>query len=139
MADVWVATNLVDDGKRYRLIRADDLRHLQLVGDRPRLIAEVPGGQESGWVPLVDSREPYARFSGTVDAGTRPPLPEHFHLELLIALDDARLRVRDEGRSLVVRAVTQGGGWVWRADYYAVLLGAGSVLAEVSAPHAAAS
>jgi hypothetical protein len=142
MAEVWVATNLVDDGKRYRLIRADDLRHLQLVGDeaRPRLLAQVPGGQVSGWVPLVDSPEPqYARFSGLVDGKVRPPVPEHFHLELARALDVARLQAAKEGHSLIVRPVLDGDTWVWRVDGSGVVLAERGALAEVSTPHAAAS
>ncbi|MGW6804802.1 hypothetical protein [Streptomyces sp. NPDC055039] len=143
MAEVWVASNLVDDGTRYRLIRADDLRQLQLIGDeaRPRLLAQVPGGQVSGWVPLLDSPEPqYARFSGTVDGnGVRPPVPEHFHLERAAALDAARLQVREEGHSVVVRAVVERGGWVWRAMSYGTFRGQRPASAEVAAAHAVAS
>lgn len=143
MAEVWVASNLIDDGKRYRLIRADDLRHLQIVGDkaRPRLLAQVLGGQVSGWVPLVDSPEPqYARFSGVMAGnGIRPPLPEHFHLELARALDTARLRAVDEGHSLIVRPVLDGNRWTWRVDSTDAVLEEKHALAEVSPPHAAAS
>lgn len=140
MAEVWVATSLADDGKRYRLIRADDLRYLQLVGERPRLMAQVPGGQVSGWVPLVDSPEPYARFTGTVNVdAVRPPLPEHFHLELARALDEARLRAREEGHSLIVRPVLDGSTWTWRVDSSGLVLQERPALAEVSAPKAAAS
>jgi hypothetical protein len=140
MAEVWVATSLVDDGTRYRLIRADDLRYLRLVGERPRLMAQVPGGQASGWVPLVDSPEPYARFSGTVNGdGMRPPLPEHFHLELARALDAARLRAREEGHSLLVRPVLDGNTWTWRVDSSGLVLQERPALAEVAAPEGAAS
>jgi hypothetical protein len=140
MAEVWVATSLVDDGDRYRLIRADDLRHLQLVGERPRLMAQVPGGQVSGWVPLVDSPQPYVRFAGTVNADSvRPPLPEHFHLELARTLDAARLQAAKEGYSLIVLPVLEGGTWRWRTQTYGALLGERRGLAEVSAPEAAAS
>ncbi|MGN9763073.1 hypothetical protein [Streptomyces sp. SD31] len=133
MAEVWVATNLADDGKRYRLIRADDLRHLQLVGEvRPRLMAQVPGGV-SGWVPLVDSPEAVPRFSGVMGGAVmRPPVPEHFHLELARALDVARLRVREDGHSLIVRAVVEGSRWMWRAESYVELLGEGAALARAS-------
>ncbi|MBP5888778.1 MULTISPECIES: hypothetical protein [Streptomyces] len=141
MAEVWVATNLSEDGKRYRLIRAEDVRHMQLVGERPRLLVQVPGGEVSGWVTLVDSPEPYSRFAGVgLDgAAARPPVPDHFHLELAAALDAARLRARDEGQPLVVRPVIERDGWVWRTEGYAVLLGERSALAELAAPHAAAS
>ncbi|MET8807924.1 hypothetical protein [Streptomyces sp. NPDC004546] len=135
-----MATNLTDDGDQYGLIHADDLRHLRLIGDRPRLLAQVPGGEVSGWVPLVDSPEPsYARFSGSVGSEARPPLPEHFHLELAAALDAARLQVREEGHSVVVRAVVERSGWVWRAVSYGAILGQRSASVEVPAAHAVAS
>src|SRR4051794_28777134 len=76
---------------------------------RPRLIAQVPGGQTSGWAPPVDSPESYARrLAGVVDDGVRPPLPDHFHLELARALDTARLQAREEGHSPLVRPVLDG-------------------------------
>lgn len=140
MAGVWVATSLIDDGTRYRLIRADDLRYLQLVGERPQLMAQVPGGQVSGWVSLVDSPEPYARFSGTVNGdGVRPPLPEHFHLELVRALDAARLRALKEGHSLIVRPVLDGNTWTWRVDSSGLVLQERPEPSEIPAPEAAAS
>lgn len=141
MADVWVATNLTEDDGRYRLIRAEDVRHMQLVGERPRLLAQVPGGEVSGWMALVDSPEPYSRFAGAgLDGSTaRPPVPDHFHLELAAALAAAHVRARAEGQPLVIRPVIEGNAWVWRADNYAVLRGARSALAEVPTSRAAAS
>lgn len=140
MAEVWVATNLADDGGRYALIRSDDLRHLKLVGDRPRLLAQVPGGEVSGWVALADSPEPRTRFSGVMDGSPPPPpLPDHFHLELTAALDAARLQAAKEGYSLIVRPVLDGAMWRWKTETYGVALGERRALADVSAPRAAAS
>ncbi|MFJ6709247.1 MULTISPECIES: hypothetical protein [unclassified Streptomyces] len=138
MSDVWVATNLTDDGEMYGLLRADDLRHLRLVGKpRPRLVAQLPGSPDGdGWVPLVDSGpEPAsARFSGVVNgATTRPVLPAQFHLELISALEAARLRAAGEGQPLVVRAMYEGTTWRWRTDTY------GAALAQIGAPAAAAA
>src|SRR4051812_38680515 len=116
MAEVWVATNLTEDGERYRLIRGDDVRHMQLVGERPRLLVQVRGGQASGWLAVVDSPEPYSRFAGVGLDGSdaRPQVPDHFHLELAAALDAARLTARNEGQPLVIRPVIERDGWVWR-------------------------
>jgi len=140
MAEVWVATNLTDDGGRYALIRADDVRHLRLVGERPRLLAQVPGGEVSGWVALADSPEPRTRFSGVMDgASPPPPLPDHFHLELAAALDAARLQAAKEGYPLIVRPVLDGEMWRWRTETYGAVLGERRALAEVPVPRAAAS
>jgi hypothetical protein len=110
---VWVATNLTDDGEMYGLLRTDDLRHLRLTGKpRPRLMARLPGPLDrDGWVPLVDSDpEPSAaRFSGVMNGATaRPTLPAQFHLELISALEAARIRAAGEGQPLVVRPVYEG-------------------------------
>jgi len=138
MSQVWVATNLTDDGEMYGLLRADDLRHLRLVGKpRPRLIAHLPGSPDrDGWVPLVDSGpEPStARFSGVVNEATsRPPLPAQFHLELISTLEAARIRAAGEGQPLVVRATYEGVTWRWQTDTYGV------ALATIGAPAAAAA
>lgn len=139
MAEVWVATRLTDDGARYRLIRADDLRHLELVGEpRPRLMAQVPGG-DSGWVVLADSPESRPRFSGVMDGGCPPALPDHFHLELAAALERARLQAATEGCSLIVCPVIDGNTWRWRTETCGAALGERRTLADVSAPRTAAS
>ncbi|MFD4555255.1 hypothetical protein ACFWP5_13210 [Streptomyces sp. NPDC058469] len=132
MAEVWVATNLTDD-EMYGLLRADDLRHLRLVGKpRPRLIAHLPGSPDrDGWVPLVDSGpEPStARFSGVVNGATpRPTLPAQFHLELISTLEAARIRAAGEGQPVVVRATYEGTTWRWQTDTYGV------ALAQIGAP-----
>lgn len=141
MAEVWVATSLTDDGDRYGLVHADDLRHLRLVGEkRPRLLAQLPGGEVSGWVPLVDSAEQQFRVSPVVGVNMQPPLPDHFHLQLVAALDAARLQASEEGHSVVVRAVVERDAWVWRAVSYSAFLGQRRpALTEVSEPRAAAS
>ncbi|MDX3867240.1 hypothetical protein [Streptomyces europaeiscabiei] len=138
MSEVWVATNLTDDGEMYGLLRAGDLRHLRLVGKpRPRLMAHLPGSPDSdGWVPIVDSGpEPSAtRFSGVMDgAAPRPVVPAQFHLELVSALEAARIRAAGEGQPLVVRATYEGSDWRWRTDTY------GAALAQIGAPAAAAA
>jgi hypothetical protein len=139
MAEVWVATNVKDDGERYALIRADDVRHLRLVGDRPRLLAQVPGGEVSGWVALADSPAPATRFSGVMDGSPPPPLPDHFHLELTAVLDAARLQASKEGYPVIVRPVLDGAMWRWKTETYGAALGERRALTEVSAPRAAAS
>jgi hypothetical protein len=127
MSQVWVATNLTDDDDTYGLLLADELRHLRLVDQpRPRLVAQLPGSPDhDGWVTLVDSGpEPSTtRFSGVVTgAAARPPLPAQFHLELISALETARLRAASEGQPLVVRPVCEEANWQWRTDTYGVAL-----------------
>ncbi|MEU0061255.1 hypothetical protein [Streptomyces sp. NPDC006334] len=113
---------------------------MQLVGERPRLLVQVPGGEVSGWVALVDRPEPNFRFTGVGLNGSSapPPVPDHFHLELAAALDLARLKASDEGQPLVVRPVIEGDAWVWQTESCAVLLKERSSLAELAAPRAAA-
>lgn len=121
MAEVWVATNRADD-ETPDLIRADDLRHLRLVGKgRPRLVSQGPGSD----VTLVDSPDTVGRrFSGVVgtESGERPPLPRMFHLDLAAALEAARIRAAGESQPVVVHAVLDGGTWQWSAETYGAFL-----------------
>lgn len=114
---VWVATNLTTE-EAYRLIRADDLRHLRLFEAPRRLMARVPG-EPDGWMTIVDGGPaPSAlRFSGVVDRPeNRPFLPAHFHLHLAAALETARIRAAADRQLLVVQAAHDGTAWQWHID-----------------------
>ncbi|MGJ5899401.1 hypothetical protein ACSCBZ_46800 [Streptomyces niveiscabiei] len=130
-----MATNLADE-ESYRLLRADDLRHLQLLEAPRRLVVCLPGGPGE-WTPIVDGGPGPSvfRFSGVVDRPVfRPVLPAHFHLRLVEALEAARVRAIGERRLQVVQAAHDGTVWQWHTDTWGAALARIDARTRIEAP-----